>query len=276
MFHTSGSSGVKSQSLYPEPLYNAKSSDEQRFARNVFDPKSDYVGSHNAFLWKYFDKAAEYKNDEENADDGIYGKTNDKYQQVPDVEQFGKENYYDQGNGNYGKTNDKYRQATDDEQTEKVDHYDQAFDHYGKKNDKYQQAPVDDLFGKADHYNQAYYNYGKTNDKYQQAPDAEQFDKVDHYDQAYDDYQYDRIRSLAHQQNQQTKQNPKNCKIVAIGEMMCSVCKDSAGTHSKSCSTSFLPAKEKYEFTKQRLTAYNSEDDDKKKNGDSEDYLEEY
>lgn len=160
VFHTSGSDVLKSQSLYNEKL----SSDDGRFG-----PKNDYVGSHNAFIWKYFDKAADYSSDEKNGDDDIYGKTNDKYRQLPDVEQI---------------------------------------------------------------------------------------EKVDHYDQAYDDYQYDRIRSLSHKQNQESQQNPKNCKIVVKGEMKCRVCKDSAGTHSKSCSVDSAPAKQKYEYTKQRLTAY--------------------
>lgn len=173
--------------------------------------KSDYLGSHNAFLWKYFDKAAEYKNDEANDDDAKYGKTNDEYRQLSEDEQFGKGDYYDQGHDNYGKTNDKYQHNP-----------------YGEEADDF-------------------------------------------------DYQHARIKSSTHHQNQETKHDPKNCKIVWIGEMKCSVCKDSAGTHSKSCSVSSTPPKQKYEYTKQRLAAYNSEDDDNKKKHETvEEQPEEY
>ncbi|XP_037052488.1 uncharacterized protein LOC119086019 [Bradysia coprophila] len=168
LYTSAGFDGLKSQSL---------SADDQRFTRNAFDPKTDYVGSHNAFLWKYFDKAADYTSHDGHDDDDDDG-------------------------------------------------------------------------------------HVKTNEKYHQAPDAEQFEKVDSYDQAYNDYQYDRIRSMSPKQNQESEQNPKNCKIVVNGAMICSVCKDSDGNHSKSCSFSSAPDKQNYEYIKQRMTAYNSGDHD--------------
>lgn len=106
------------------------------------------------------------------------------------------------------------------------------------------------------------------NSKYKQVPkEVEQIDKEHHYDNAYNDYEYDRIKLLSQKQEEEIKQNPKNCKVVVKGEMTCSTCKDPvSGAHSESCQFSSAPADKKYAYIKQR--AYNSKDDEKKKKDD--------
>lgn len=126
-------------------------------------------------------------------------------------------------------------------------------------------------FDKTDEKQSEYHDEDDSNDKnskYRQVPkEVEQIDKEHHYDSVYNDNEYERIKSLSQKQEEEIKQNPKNCKVVVKGEMTCSTCKDPvSGAHSESCSFSSAPADKKYAYIKQR--AYNSKDDEKKKKED--------
>lgn len=140
-----------------------------------------------------------------------------------------------------------------------VDSYSSFLSKYFDKNDEKQ----------AEHHDEDEGN-GR-NSKYRQVPkEVEQIDKEHHYDNVYNDNEYDRIKLLSQKQEEELKQNPKNCKVVVKGEMTCSTCKDPvSGAHSESCSFSSTPADKKYAYIKQR--AYNSKDDEKKKKNDDSD-----
>lgn len=126
-------------------------------------------------------------------------------------------------------------------------------------------------FDKTDEKHADYHEDDDSDDKssrYRQVPkEVEQIDKEHHYGNAYNDHEYDRIKLLSQKQEEEIKQNPKNCKSVVKGEMTCSTCKDPvSGAHSESCAFSSAPADKKYAYIKQR--AYNSKDDEKKKKDD--------
>lgn len=117
------------------------------------------------------------------------------------------------------------------------------------------------------------------NSQYRKADSSEVEEVKTGVDYNYDHYKpsndYERIKALSDEQAKEIKKNPKHCKKVVKGDMVCHTCHNpKTGAKSESCSYSSEPNEKKYAYVREK--SYNSDDEpnDEGKSDDEEETVE--